>query len=87
MAAVGSSRVQIDASDPLFLHPSDQPGQSLVADVFDGDDFENWKRSVTIALSAKQKMSFIDGSNTRPDASSPLLPYGQRAMIWSFRGS
>ena len=41
MAAVGSSRVQIDASDPLFLHPLDQPGQSLVADVFDGDDFEN----------------------------------------------
>jgi len=26
MAVVGGNRVQIDASDPLFLHPSDQPG-------------------------------------------------------------
>ena len=31
-----------------------------------------------IALSAKQTISFIDGSNTRPDASFPLLPYRQR---------
>jgi len=34
MAVVGANRVQIDATGPLFLHPSDQPGQGLVADLF-----------------------------------------------------
>jgi len=78
MVAAGGSRIQIEATDPLFLHPLDQPGQSLVADVFHGDDYKNWKRSVTIALLAKQKTSFIDGSSTRPDTGSPLYPYWQR---------
>ena len=78
MAVVGGNRVQIEASDPLFLHPSDQPGQSLVADLFNGEDFENWRRSVTVALSAKQKLSLIDGSYKKPEATSPLLPYWQR---------
>jgi len=41
MAAAGSNRVQIEATDPTFLHPLDHPGQSLVTEVFDGDDFEN----------------------------------------------
>ena len=78
MAVVGANRVQIDVLDPLFLHPSDQPGQGLVADVFNGDDFENWRRSVMVALSAKQKLAFIDGSYKKPEATSPLLPFWQR---------
>ena len=78
MAANGGNRVQIETTSPLFLHPSDHPGQSSVTDVFNGDDFENWRRSVTIALSAKQKLSFIDGSYEKPAANSPLLPYWQR---------
>jgi len=41
MAVIGGNRVQIEASDPLFLHPSDQPGQNLVANIFNGDDFKN----------------------------------------------
>jgi len=78
MAVTGGNRVQIDASDPLFLHPSDQPGQSLVAELFNGDDFENWRRSVMVALSAKQKLSIVDGSYKKPDANSPLLSHWQR---------
>jgi len=46
MVVVEGNRVQIDASDPAFLHPSDQPGQGLVVNIFNGDDFENWRRSV-----------------------------------------
>ena len=78
MAVVGGNRTQLEPSDPLFLHPSDQPGQSLVADLFNGEDFENWRRSVTVALSAKQKVSLIDGSYKKPESNSPLLPYWQR---------
>lgn len=78
MVATGGNRVQIETTYPLFLHHSDHPGQSLVTDVFSGDDFENWRRYVTIALSAKQKLSFIDGSYEKLASNSPLLPYWQR---------
>jgi len=46
-----------------------------VGDISSGDDFENWKRYVMIALSAKQKLPFIDGSYKKLDVDSPLLPY------------
>ena len=32
---------------------------------------------MTVALLAKQKLSLVDGSYKKPDASSPLLPYWQ----------
>ena len=41
MAATGSKIVQIKPLDPLFLHSTDHPGKPLVADIFNGDDFEN----------------------------------------------
>lgn len=86
MATGGSDKISIDPSDALFLHPSDHPGSVLVADVFNGEDFEKWRRSVTIALSAKNKIAFVDGSSTRPGNDSPLLPYWKRCndMILSW---
>jgi len=38
-----SDKAQIDASDSLYLHPSDHSGQALVADIFNGENFENWR--------------------------------------------
>uniref|UniRef100_A0A7C9D7K9 Uncharacterized protein n=1 Tax=Opuntia streptacantha TaxID=393608 RepID=A0A7C9D7K9_OPUST len=38
MAVTGNGRVHIEPTDPLFLHPSDHPGQALVTDVFTGED-------------------------------------------------
>jgi len=78
MAVTGGDRVQIKPSDPLFLHPSDHPGHVLIADIFNSEDYNNWKRSLLIALSAKHKTAFIDGSYEKPDAKSPLLPYWKR---------
>jgi len=75
---MGGDKVRIEASDPLFLHPSDHPGHILVVDIFNGEDFDNWRRSVMIALSAKHKTSIIDGSYEKPGANSPLLPYWKR---------
>jgi len=75
MAVVRGDRVQIEPTDPLFLHPSDHPGQSLVTDIFNGEDFENWRKSIRIALSSKRKTSIIDGSSEKPAANSPMLPY------------
>jgi len=41
MAVMGGDKVQIKPSSPLFLHPSDHPGHVLVADIFNGEDFDN----------------------------------------------
>ena len=78
MAVTGDGRVQIEPADTLFLHPSDHPGQALVTDIFNGDDCENWRRTVRIALSAEQKILIIDGTYAKPAANAPLLPYWQR---------
>jgi len=75
---MGGNKVQIEPSDPLFLHLSNHPGHVLVTDIFNGEDFDNWQRSVMIALSAKHKTPFIDGFYEKPDASSPFLPYWKR---------
>ena len=57
--------------NPLFLQNSDSPGMKLVSDVFDGTGYSNWKRSMTIALSARNKLGFVTGTLPRPDPSSP----------------
>lgn len=62
-----------DPSSPLFLNPSDYPGNILVSQSFDGTGFGPWKRARTIALSSKNKLVFVDGSCLKPDDSSPYL--------------
>ena len=49
MAVTGDAGVQIGPADTLLLHPSDHPGQALVTDIFTGDNYENWRRTVRIA--------------------------------------
>lgn len=70
-----SSTIQInqgnDVSNPFYLHPSDSPGMVLVNSIFDGKSYGGWRRAVFIALSAKNKLSFIDGSLSEPAVSSP----------------
>lgn len=48
-----------------FLHPSDC-GQKLVNIVFSGSGYVDWKRVMTIALSGKNKLAFVDGTLLRP---------------------
>ncbi|KAK9061154.1 hypothetical protein SSX86_018334 [Deinandra increscens subsp. villosa] len=66
MSGDSSNSNTIDSSNPLYLHPSDHPGMLLVSKTFDGSGFPAWKRSMTIALSAKNKYGFADGSVTKP---------------------
>lgn len=66
----GGNGVNFDPNHPYFLHSSDAPGMSLVNAVFDGRGFQGWRRSVPIALSAKNKLGFINGSCPVPAATS-----------------
>ncbi|XP_055814382.1 uncharacterized protein LOC129884029 [Solanum dulcamara] len=56
----------VDSSHPYYIHPSDYPGMNLVGALFDGRSYGGWRRAVIIALSAKNKLGFIDGSLTVP---------------------
>ncbi|KAH0684608.1 hypothetical protein KY290_020928 [Solanum tuberosum] len=60
----------LDSSSPLFLHPSDGPGMSLINGVFDGRGYQGWRRSILIALSAKNKLGFINGGCSEPAATA-----------------
>ncbi|KAG2707303.1 hypothetical protein I3760_05G142600 [Carya illinoinensis] len=53
-----------DAASPFFLHPSDNPGVVLVTQILLSDNYHTWSRSMTMALSAKNKLGFVDGQLT-----------------------
>ncbi|XP_049390189.1 uncharacterized protein LOC125854645 [Solanum stenotomum] len=52
----------VDLSHAFYIHPSDYPDMNLVSTVFDGRSYDGWRRAAIIALSAKNKLGFIDGS-------------------------
>ena len=56
-----------DPCSPYFLHHSDNPGVSLVSQLLNGDNYSSWNRTMIIALSAKNKLGFVDGSVPKPD--------------------
>nr|XP_009608393.1 uncharacterized protein LOC104102399 [Nicotiana tomentosiformis] len=68
----------IDSTHPYYLHPSDSPGMNLVSSYFDGKGYGGWRRAVIIALSAKNKLGFIDGSLISPKTDSAIQQAWER---------
>ncbi|XP_057969403.1 uncharacterized protein LOC131158550 [Malania oleifera] len=62
-----------DSSSPYFLHLSDNPGSLLVSEIFAGDNYIAWSRSITIALTVKNKVAFVDGSSSVPTTNNRVL--------------
>ena len=64
---------KLDATNPYFIHHSDQPGMVLVSKPLNGDNYSTWCRAMTIFLNAKSKLGFVDGTiivspaKTKPD--------------------
>ncbi|XP_056844019.1 uncharacterized protein LOC130496189 [Raphanus sativus] len=65
------------AQSPLFMHSADHPGLQLITLRLDGTNYDDWNAAMRIALDAKNKIGFIDGSLTRPDISDPSF------RLWS----
>ncbi|XP_075081987.1 uncharacterized protein LOC142166492 [Nicotiana tabacum] len=63
--------VLTDSSHPFYLHPSDSPGIVFVNSIFGRKSYGDWRRAIVIALSAINKIGFIDGSIKEPDSNSP----------------
>lgn len=58
----------LDQFSPYFLHPS--TGVSLVSLKLTEENYLTWRRSIKIALAAKNKLCFVDGNLPRPVDSS-----------------
>ena len=78
--ASSSSQDSYNLSDPLFLHPGENPGAVLTSQpLIGGENYPAWARSVRKSLIAKNKLGFIDGSLT---ISSPLVNSPIAAQAW-----
>ncbi|KZV18776.1 hypothetical protein F511_15014 [Dorcoceras hygrometricum] len=63
----GAGRVILeDSSNPFYLNNGDHPGLILVSNPLTGNNYNTWNRSMSTALTAKNKLPFIDGSQLRP---------------------
>ena len=62
---------------PYFLTHGDNPGASIITEVLDGTKYNTWSIAITIALDAKNKIAFVDGSLPRLAESHPHY------RIWS----
>ncbi|XP_073042328.1 uncharacterized protein [Primulina eburnea] len=55
-----------DSSSPFYLHNADHPGLNLVSHILTGTNYNTWNRAMFMALTAKNKLGFVDGSFSRP---------------------
>lgn len=46
----------------FYLHPSDHANTKLIYTPFDENVYSDWRRFIIIGLTAKNKMSFVDGT-------------------------
>lgn len=62
---------------PYHLSNSDNPGISIISEVLDGTNYDDWQIAMKTSLDAKNKLAFIDGSISRPSATATIF------RIWS----
>ncbi|XP_070020471.1 uncharacterized protein LOC142180947 [Nicotiana tabacum] len=72
------SNETIDHNHPLYIHSSDNLGLSLVGTIFGGTGYSDWRRSMLIALSVKNKLYFIQPDCERPPLNSPVFSQWDR---------
>lgn len=61
-----ASNSVISYNDPYFLFSNDNSNSQLGHIVFYGNNYVNWSHGVMLALGAKNKLGFTDGTLVRP---------------------
>lgn len=51
---------------PFFIQSGDHPGLTLVSHILTGSNYYSWCRAMKVALSAKNKLGFVDGTIPQP---------------------
>ncbi|XP_058746538.1 uncharacterized protein LOC131619465 [Vicia villosa] len=65
--------------NPYYLHPGENPGATIVAPPLDDNNYHNWSKSMRRALTSKNKISFINGTLSRPSPTSTDFELWDRA--------
>ncbi|XP_071714419.1 uncharacterized protein [Rutidosis leptorrhynchoides] len=69
---------KLEFNDPLYLHPSDTPGASLITQKLKAtENYNVWSRAMKLALQTKNKLGFIDGSCPRYEYEDDDVLLGQ----------
>ena len=75
-----------DLSSPSFLHNGDHPRMNLVSHPLTGANYHTWRRAMLMALTAKKKIGFVDGTIPRPNSND--IMYNARcrcnSMVFSW---
>jgi hypothetical protein len=66
----------MDDSNPCLLNNGDNPGLSLVTQALIGENYHTWSRSMTMALIAKNKAGFVNGTI------KPMEPISPQYSSW-----
>jgi hypothetical protein len=61
-----------DPTIKYYLHHGDSPGAILVSQTLIGDNYHTWSRSMVMALTAKNKIGFVNGVIVQPQDESSL---------------
>ncbi|KAK2979691.1 hypothetical protein RJ640_027271 [Escallonia rubra] len=56
----------MDPSNPYCVHHSDLPGHFFISIKLNGANYPSWSKSMIHALTAKNKIGFINGSIEQP---------------------
>ncbi|XP_024020927.1 uncharacterized protein LOC112091466 [Morus notabilis] len=67
-----------DTNSPFFLHGGDNPGLVLVSHPLTESNYNTWRRSMLMALNAKNKVGFVDGTLPRPPAADLTFSFWSR---------
>jgi hypothetical protein len=71
---VGTLVSKLDASDPLYLHPSDSSNLTIVSIKLKGtENYTMWSNAMKLALQVKNKMGFIIGTCIRSEDDEVLV--------------
>ena len=62
-----------DTSSAFYLSNSEHPGLSLVSTQLIGSNYNSWNRVMCIALIAKKKIGFVNGSIARLEDDGHVL--------------
>ncbi|KAK0595708.1 hypothetical protein LWI29_009242 [Acer saccharum] len=73
-----SMKKMTDNMDSFTIHHSDHPGLVLVLKPLEGDNYEQWSRTMRFALSAKNNIGFINGMLQAPPSADPKFSACQR---------
>ncbi|GJU90676.1 ribonuclease H-like domain-containing protein [Tanacetum coccineum] len=68
----GSSKLNLDIYDPLYLHPQEIGSQLITFKLEGTENYEVWSAAVQLALHTRNKIGFINGKCIREENVGPL---------------